>query len=310
MIIENPVITEREIADLENQIKVSISERDQAWIEIQKNFTSNYEVLENVLHVAGGGLPLIFGKEENEIWQKIIESAGEAGVVNIAGIKFSIEDLKLIGEFYNFVKKKGYNFHCIDERLDERHELNSSCVHDHCGACGAVQVLIQESLGISLPVEDNLVETFDLPGKQGLIEGTEEEHSTSTIAVTYADHAATLKDYLIPLFMEKKALSMNITIPIDLIRNFYEEKSKTDSSITSTSPVYELLIRWNIGIARAVIGGIHNTERNIVGQELLVSNYYGAEAVSPRAMEENKKIRTYLGGNNRNLMYSSFEEPK
>lgn len=309
MINENSIITKKDIVDFEEQVEKTKDERDQVWTEIQENFPENREILDNVLHVAGGGLPLVFGDDKSEIWQKIVESAGETGVVEIAGIKFTLDDLKLIGEFYNYAKSQSYNFHCIDERLDEKDENKVSCVHEHCGACGAVQALIENSLGITLPVENALVTALDMPGKQKLIKGTEREHATSTIMVTYADHAATIANNLKPSFIEKKALAMNITIPIGLIRKFYESKGDTDSPISSTEPIYNLLTRWNVGIARAVIGGTHNTERDLVGEELLISNYYGAEPVFMRATTENQKIRAYLG-EVRNFMFASFEETK
>lgn len=310
------VITELGLSVLEKKRERITNLRDYAWAEIQNKLPDHSVELENVLHVAGGGLPLVFGDEQNEVWQKIAKSADSEGNVIIAGIKFSLKELSLIGEFYKFAKGLGYNFHCVDERLDEQHERKDSYIHEQCGACGAVQRLIQQSVGgVDLQVDDYLVETLNQPGKQGLLASqgllanTETTHSSSTYMVTFANHARVMKSGTIDALRDAGALAMNITIPLGLINEFYKEKSKTDSPLASENVVCELLQRWNIGISRAVIGSTHNDQRDLIGRELLISNFAnGADDNTARRV--NSDIRTQLqsGISNpkiRNLTFSS-----
>lgn len=251
--------------------------RDSIWEEVKEAGSgSELIVLDNVLHVAGGGLVEIFGDSGQAIWNKIVESADDTGEVEIAGYRFGLDELALIGQFYSYARDLGYNFHCVDERLNEKDHPECS-IHEQCGACAAVQALILNKLQEDIPVGDRLAEVKHWGLKQGLVADMH-DHDTSTIMITYGDHARAINPDRIEGFKNARALPMNVTIPLGLLRQFVESQTQyysQDAQYEFSTKVHDLLLRWNVGITRAVIEGGHNKQKELAGKELVVANFSG-----------------------------------
>jgi len=137
--------------DMKNTLSKEAAVIHQQWEEIA---TKPQEWLQDIegqlVFVAGGGLPLTFGSPDSEIWRSIESAAEKNGeTINIAGISFTLAELRIMGDFYRFTKESGYSLHCIDERLeDDLGSLNNQ-VHEHCGACAASHAAIVNKVFIS-----------------------------------------------------------------------------------------------------------------------------------------------------------------
>jgi hypothetical protein len=217
-----------------------------------------------ILFAAGGGLPRLFGAD-NPVWDKALqESAEEVGVLEVAGVDFSLKELEQMGDFYRWLHNKGYYFHCIDERLHDDLANRDKEVHEHCGACAA----LTQALNFDGSIEDvllSLLNQGDL-GKQPLRPGMEATHDSLSILVDYAG-SHVVKEEQRDEFQQKHALPFNVSIPLALIEEWAAEGSADAGSLLET------LAKWNVQIARNIISG-HNA-LNQAKEQMVVVKYVG-----------------------------------
>lgn len=200
---------------------------------------------QNIVFCAGGGLALRFGEPESGIW-KAMEASAQKGLLKVAGIEFKIEDLKILGDYYRFLKGQGFNFHCIDERLegDEQHLCDE--VHKSCGACAAVG-----NASNLQNLEDLLLSELGQKAKQEIYSDMP-DHESLVILVDLHGSDVVLGEKRNEL-KGRKALPFNVSLQLDHIRGFLESRPEVDSS-----QLVNTLVLWNVQIARNIIGEHHN----------------------------------------------------
>lgn len=200
---------------------------------------------QNIVFGAGGGLVKRFGDENSEIW-KSLEAKAVDGKTTVAGIEFTTSELATMGSFYRSLGEKGFNFHCIDERLegDTNHLHNE--VHAGCGACAAVGA----AAGLE-NVEDKLLNELDQSVKQEIY-GDMPNHESLVVLVDLGGADVVLGEKRNEL-KGKKALPFNASIPLQQVADWASETGGDGAALVDT------MVRWNVQIARNIIGGHHNT---------------------------------------------------
>lgn len=212
---------------------------------------------QKVVFCAGGGLVLRFGKPESVIWQAM-EASAQEGVLEVAGIEFKIEDLKMLGDYYRHLKSKGFNFHCIDERLEDDEGHLTCEVHFGCGACNAIGVAANLA-----EVEDKLLGELGQKLKQNIYADMP-EHESLTILVDLHGSDVVLGEKRNEL-KGKKALPFNISLQLGHIRGFLESRTDIDPN-----QLVNTLVSWNVQIARNIIGEYHNKLQASAGDTIIV----------------------------------------
>lgn len=229
-------------------LSAEVQEMYNAWDEMAQYPELLTDLSEkNVVFAAGGGLPSRFGVEESEIWQALSRNAQE-GIVQVAGINFTLDDLALIGDYYRFLRdEKNFALHCIDERLVDDVAHGSTEVHDKCGACAAIAA----AGGIQGNVEDILLAELGQESKQGVYDDMP-DHESLSILVDF--HGA---DVVLGKKREElkaqKALPFNVSIPLEYVAQWAESRGQ------QAADLLPILAQWNVQIARNIIGGHHNT---------------------------------------------------
>lgn len=216
-----------------------------------------------VFYIAGGGLPTLFG-EENQLWSRMHAKLREQGdKLNIAGVEFSGRELELIGDYARAMEDDGKLPECIDERLDEStdDEPNHYHVHKGCGAAGAAGAALGEG-----SVEDELVQIFKEDGKMEIYSDMPHAHESIVINVDLAGSRSPQQELRLSL-KDQKALPFNASINLAKI----EEIAGDDSEAMVSA-----LVKWNVQIARNIIGGSHNDAKEFADQTLIVVNTSGA----------------------------------
>jgi hypothetical protein len=238
----------------------TVSENPGEWLQ---------DIPGEIVFVAGGGLPLTFDNEESQIWKAIIRVAEDSnGFITIAGVSFALKELSLMGNFYRFVREAGYALHCIDERLVGSLSAVEKQVHEECGACAASHSVISYFLEDNKIVEDILLdelgeETF---GKQSIYDAMPDHESLVVFIDFHGDEAIVDEDKRVEL-MNKKALPFQISLPIYIIKNFL--KTRGDNK-NEEEMLLNTLIKWNVQIARNIIGGDHNNLKEFADNSLFV----------------------------------------
>ena len=76
------------------------------WQEITQNPDQWLSELPGLLvFVAGGGLPLVFGNKDSQIWKAFEEALKNNNQnIDVAGVSFSKNDFLYLGNFYRFLK--------------------------------------------------------------------------------------------------------------------------------------------------------------------------------------------------------------
>ncbi len=221
---------------------------------------------QNVIFAAGGALVTRFGDENSVIWRNMVEAADSHDVVSVAGINFSLGELEQMGDFYRYLKEEGYGFHCIDERLEGDEEHLDDEVHEQCGACAAVG----QATGLE-NVEDILLKEIGKRAKQQIYEDMP-EHESMVILVDLYGADVVLGDVREDL-KDAKALPFNVSIPLGDVAYWGIERGGDTELLVST------LVKWNVLIARNIIGGEHNTLQGLADNTMIV--------VDTRRVEEN-----------------------
>jgi len=255
--------------DMKNTLSKEAAVIHQQWEEIA---TKPQEWLQDIegqlVFVAGGGLPLTFGSPDSEIWRSIESAAEKNGeTINIAGISFTLAELRIMGDFYRFTKESGYSLHCIDERLeDDLGSLNNQ-VHEHCGACAASHAAIAEYLAPGLNVEDLLVKELGEDGKQSIYKQMEAHHASIAVAIDFSGDEAVVDPAKRSKLMSSKALAFQVSLPVNLIENFLTVRGNQDDE---REMLLRTLVNWNVQIARNIIGGGHNSLQAQAGETIFI----------------------------------------
>jgi hypothetical protein len=218
----------------------------------------------NVFYIAGGGLPTLFGKE-NQLWSRMQAKLAEQNdELMIAGVPFNGEELGLIGEYARAMEAEGKLPECIDERLDESLENpNDKHVHVGCGAAGAAGAAIGEG-----SVEDELVSIFGESGKMPIYADMDKHHDSIVINVDLSG-SRTAQGELRSSLKDDKALPFNVSLNLDKIGEIGGDK---------TAQMLSALVKWNVQIARNIIGGGHNAAQKLEDKTIIVINTQGAES--------------------------------
>ena len=230
-------------------------------------------------YVAGGGLPLVFGdghSETSEIWDAITASAAEKqGTIEIAGIVFTLEELSLMGDFYRYIKKQGNTLHCIDERLADDLLSVENQVHEHCGACAATHGAIVEKLRSGAHVEDILLSELgeEGAGKQKIYNSMPNHVSLSVFIDFHGDEAVVDEDKRAQL-RDAHALAFQVSLPVDLLTDHIEESQLSADQIRI---LLDVLVKWNVQIARNIIGGDHNQLQAFADETLFIMDKRNVE---------------------------------
>lgn len=211
---------------------------------------------QKVMFAAGGGLVTRFGENESEIWKGLVEVATD-GEVEVAGVGFSIKELEEMGDFYRYSKERGLCFHCIDERLEGDEECLEDEVHSMCGACAAVG----QATGLD-GVEDKLCDELEQQTKQEVYEDMP-NHDSMVILVDLNGADVVLGKKREEL-KEKRALPFNASIPLDRVSQWSEGDEEKAKDLIST------LVKWNVQIARNIIGGDHNELQGLAKETIIV----------------------------------------
>lgn len=231
-----------------------------------ERIVSNPEVLtdlseKKVAFAAGGGLVKQFGNEQSVIW-KTLKSKAVEGKTSVAEVEFSVTELENIGSFYRFLADKGFNFHCIDERLegDEQHLHDE--VHNKCGACAAVA----GASGLE-NVEDLLLDELGQKVKQEVY-GDMPNHESLAILVDLRG-ADVVLGQLREGLKAKKALPFNVSIPLEEVSEWADQTGNDGRELVTS------LVKWNVQIARNIIGGHHNELHQLQDQTLQIVDTRG-----------------------------------
>lgn len=228
------------------------------WTPDNLNNVIDRETFTDTAFVAGGALPLCFGVSDNQIWTKMTESAQESRL-NIAGIEFSLAELEQMGYFYRWLSGRGKVLRCIDERLDEEINVNAQ-VHCECGACNAVKAATSsaEDIEALLASQQGLSEQ----DKQPLLPGMP-NHKAMTILIGLGPKGEAVKPDLRNEQKTNGTLAFNVSLPLELIGQYCKEQNVDQKALLTT------LIRWNVQIARNIIGGNHNDLQELANDTIV-----------------------------------------
>lgn len=245
-------------------VNIGFGVRDQ-WTAIIKHPARLADLAdESVFFAAGGALPIYFGDESFKPWERLVEVANSEGKIELAGIEFSLEELETMGDFYRFLKEQGFDFLCIDERLKMVDGRLEGEVHVQCGACAEV------GKAIGLPkVEDMLLQAVGY-GKKEKIYPDMPEHESMVILVDFVRASVALGDLREEL-KQNQALSFNASIPLEYLCVWEKDGRGNAWGLMQT------LIKWNVLLARKIIGGDHNRLRDLADLTMLVADIRGAE---------------------------------
>lgn len=243
------------------------------WQEITNNPDSWLSELPgSLVFVAGGGLPLVFGNKDSQIWQafsRVLEDNSEN--IEVAGVSFSRNNFLLLGNFYRFLKGYDCLFHCIDERLESSLEDISEEVHEHCGACAASQAVISDYLvDKEMTVEDILLKELgeENLGKQAIYSSMP-DHTSLVIFIDFDANKAVIAEEKRTILRENRALAFQVSFPIEKVAEFIETSGLDNDQKNN---LLEALVKWNVQIARNIIGGDHNQLKDFADETLFVIN--------------------------------------
>lgn len=222
----------------------------------------------NIVFVAGGGLPLTFASEDSKIWAAIEAVAEDnTGNITIAGVEFTLRELGLMGDFYRFLKQDGYSLHCIDERLEDDLGNESKQVHEHCGACAASHAVIGEHLD-GVHVEDLLLKELgeDVLGKQRIYDSMP-NHDSMSVFVDFQGDEAVIDEAKRTQLRENHSLAFQVSLPVEKIEAFLIERGEVEHE---QEMLLMALVKWNVQIARNIIGGDHNEMHQFADKTVMV----------------------------------------
>lgn len=217
------------------------------------------EVDQKIAFVAGGGLPLLFGTD-NDLWKNMQQSMQE-DVINLAGIDFTKAELTSLGNFYRFMSAQGISLHCIDERCIDDIDHAGVQVHEHCGACAAVAATIEKQLGKKIDVETtvhDLLTENEGQNKQPIHPEMKEAHASMVVLIDLSG-ADVVKPDSRDALRAHDALPFNVSLPLDMVQDYIDQLVLEEPQVhAETERLISALARWNVQIARNIINGHHN----------------------------------------------------
>lgn len=238
------------------------------WENIVANPDEYIASFDGLHFTAGGGLPLQFGNETSQIWQALVKAMDEQQHIEIAGISFSKTELAVMGEFYRWLRDvKQQHLHCIDERLAESPEHHSHEVHDACGACAAAKA----AAGVETNFEDVLLSELGQDNKEPIYTDMPNHDSVVIYADLSGQGRAVAADKRAEM-KAKHALAFNATLPVESIQEFVVETG-ADLPLLIVA-----LAKWNVQIARNIIGGHHNESHQHAAETRMVIDKRGVPA--------------------------------
>ncbi len=246
------------------------------WGEVQAQPEAFIASNQRLAYVAGGGAVLRFGVDgpADSAWNKMMSSAVDQQIT-IAGVSFSLEELKTMGDFYRWLKQeKGKNLHCIDERLDEDPAYEKHEIHCGCGACAAIRAAVgdPDTVDYEVKLAQELGQLENGQAKrQPILKEMESAHASISILVDYSGEGRTVSAGKRSELQTQDALPFNVSLPLEYIREFAQAKGVEAESLIST------LARWNVQIARNIIGGAHNVLHDLQAETRLIIDSRGVD---------------------------------
>ena len=230
-------------------------------------------------YVAGGGEPLVYGNENSKIWQAMMRAAEQnEGMIAIAGITFALADLALMGDFYRYIhsavsNEEAVSLHCIDERLVDDLNNVSAQVHEHCGACAATQASIEPWIEPGQTVEDLLLAELGGDAKQKIYDEMPNHVSLAILVDFHGDEAVVNEEKRAEL-RAAGALAFQVSLPVLRIEAFIRESALDDAT---ADRLMNVLVQWNVQIARNIIGGDHNDLQAFADHALIIMDKRSVE---------------------------------
>lgn len=204
----------------------------------------------------GDGIGLFGGK--NLIWDRLnIKGKTDYNSnLEIAGVNFTIGELKSIGDFYKYLVKtyqaKGV---CIDERIDLNAKHNDSGIHEHCGAAAAIgQVIGTTGDQVENIAKEKLFEDY----KAELITGMEKEHESLSVLIDFTENFYNLNPNQNNKLRNNAALPFQISLPLKAVESFANKHHM------SAPDLLHSLLKWNLQIAINIMKGDHNAYHDVV----------------------------------------------
>lgn len=269
IIKENQVMGGQEVIDTPELI-VDVTKQWESIVAQPDEYLTTFAGLN---FAAGGGLPLQFGKTESFIWQSLEKAMDQDEMIEIAGIRFSKAELELMGKFYRWQSKhSGVRLHCIDERLKESPEHHDHEVHDACGACAAARA----AAGVEDDFENVLLTELGQDSKEPIYEDMP-NHDSLVIYADLLGRGRAVSAAKRAELKAKHALAFNVTLPVEAIAQFAVE---TEANLPL---LIAALSKWNVQIARNIIGGHHNESHQHAVETRLVVDQRDVSA-SPELM--------------------------
>lgn len=160
-------------------------------------------------------------------------------------------------------------------------------MHEKCGACAAVEGAVGTIDNVEQVLLAEMEETG--VGQQTVYENMPDHTSMVVLVDLRGDDVVVNTDKRQEL-QDKKALSFNVSLPLQFVAKFIESNglSAEDSQVLISA-----LVRWNVQIARNIIGGDHNTLQTQAQNTLFVIDQRGVknEELLRRVMGEINKIQ-------------------
>lgn len=241
-----------------------------------KEILENPETIQNyegIMFAAGGGLPKTFGQENNKIWQDVLKKIKENdnNKIEIAGINFSKQELKALGDFYRWLGRQGINFQCIDERLVNIADYGEVEVHCGCGACAAVGAAANDGESYESELARQLWVATE--HKQPIREDFP-HHASTHIYVDFSAQGRGFSDEARQKLAQIRDLPFQVSLPLELMAQYIEENDLADGD----QKLVAALVKWNVQIAQNIIAGDHNERQDEASKSTLIVDERNVEA--------------------------------
>ncbi|MFZ5376486.1 MAG: hypothetical protein ACOZAN_02340 [Patescibacteria group bacterium] len=168
----------------------------------------------------------------------------------------------------------GYKLHCIDERLDNNRAYLLAEVHGECGACAALQKSLSSFLGGDIwQVEDKLADEIVAKGctiKQPIFKDMHHLHTSVVIWLSFGSVQVVADDEQRNQLRQTSSLPFRVSLPLFLIKAFLENQLGNGQRSFDLDGLLRVLVKWNVQIARNIIGGDHNSLNEFADKTVFV----------------------------------------
>jgi hypothetical protein len=212
---------------------------------------------------AAFGNGVILFSDENKLTEMINKSAIDDHF-SIAGVKFTIQELKHIGGFYKYLQEVGYGkIKCMDERIDLDAEHADSGIHEHCGAAGGIGASCNNKSGVE--IEDIACQLTNEKDKAEIIKGME-HHEALAIKIDLSNELYDVKPGMNPKLRDNAALPFHISLPLEHITKY------TNNNHLTIDNVLLSLLRFNVQIAVNIIKNNHNIYQQHAQEGIVITS--------------------------------------